>query len=100
MYKKEYFVYILGNISRTVLYIGITDSLVSRVWQHKNELAEGFTKKYRIHDLLYYEIFRDPENAILREKQLKGWSRKKKETLIAKFNPSQKDLYDEIINNQ
>lgn len=97
MYKREYFVYILGNISRTVLYIGITNNLKARLWQHRYELVDGFTKKYQVHDLLYYEIFEDPENAILREKQIKGWSRKKKEELIVEFNPGQMDLYDQVM---
>ncbi len=96
MYKREYYVYILGNIARTVLYVGFTGNLRARVWIHRNDLIEGFTKKYQVHDLLYYEIFEDPENAILREKQLKGWNRKKKEALICEFNPGQVDLYDEI----
>ena len=97
MYKKEYYVYILGNISRTVLYTGFTDNLGARLWQHKNEVVEGFSKRYRVHDLLYYEIFNDPENGILREKQIKGWSRKKKEKLISEFNPGQVDLYEESV---
>lgn len=97
MYKKQYVVNILGNISRTVLYIGITGNLGARLWEHRNERVKGFTEKYHVHDLLYYEIFEDPENAILREKQLKAWNRKKKDELITKFNPGQVDLYDQVI---
>lgn len=96
MYKKQYFVYILGNVSRTVLYIGVTGNLGARLWEHRNEMVKGFTQKYHVHDLLYYEIYEDPENAILREKQIKGWDRKKKEGLISKFNLGQKDLYEEV----
>lgn len=97
MYKKEYFVYILGNISRTVLYIGFTGNLGARLWEHRNDLVKGFSQKFHVHDLLYYEIFDDPENAILREKQIKNWNRKKKEALIVSFNPGQRDLYEEIV---
>jgi len=96
MYKREYYVYILGNISRTVLYVGFTGNLGARLWEHRNDMVEGFTQKYQVHDLLYFEIFEDPENAILREKQLKGWTRKKKESLITKFNPGQVDLYEKV----
>ena len=96
MYKREYYVYILGNVSRSVLYVGFTGNLGARIWVHRNDMVEGFTKKYQVHDLLYFEIFEDSENGILREKQLKGWSRKKKEDLITKFNPGQVDLYNEI----
>ncbi len=95
-YKREYYIYILGNISRTVLYIGFTGNLGARLWEHRSDLMKGFTQKYQVHDLLYYEIFDDPENAILREKQLKNWNRKKKEELIKKFNPGQVDLYDSV----
>ena len=96
MYKREYAVYILGNVSRTVLYVGFTGNLGARLWQHRNDMVKGFTQKYQVHDLLYYEIFEDPENAILREKQIKGWTRKRKEELITKFNPGQKDLYEQV----
>ena len=97
MKNKQYYVYILGNIARTVLYIGMTDNLIKRVWQHKNELVEGFTQKYKVHDLLFYEIYSDPESAIGREKQIKSWSRSKKEKLIIKLNAGLVDLYDRLI---
>lgn len=97
MNSKQYFVYILSNFRRTVLYIGITDNLVKRIWQHKNNLVKSFSQKYFLHDLLYYEIFNDPTSAIQREKQLKGWTRAKKNELIKKLNPELKDLYEEII---
>lgn len=97
MASKLYCVYILSNFSRTVLYTGVTGNLVKRVWQHKNELAEGFTKKYKVHDLVYFEAYEDPKEAIEREKQIKNYSRKKKEEIILKFNPKLKDLYSQIL---
>jgi putative endonuclease len=97
MASKYYCVYILSNYRRTVLYTGITGNLVARIYYHKNELADGFTKKYHVHDLLYFEVYEDPISAIEREKQIKNYSRKKKDQLIMKFNPQLKDLYDEIL---
>ena len=93
--QKQYFVYILSNFSRT-LYIGFTSNLKKRAWEHKQKLADGFTKKYNLTMLVYYEIFNDPLSAIEREKQLKRWSRKKKLALITKMNPTFKDLNDDI----
>ena len=93
----HYCVYILGNHKRNVLYIGITGNLVKRVFEHKRELVGGFTAKYKVHDLLYYEIFETPIEAIAREKQLKRWSRIKKDILIAKFNPKLMDLYSSLL---
>ena len=92
---KQYCVYIMTNNSRT-LYIGVTSKLKDRVWQHKNKLVEGFTKKYNIDKLVYYEQTQDIYSAIAREKQLKGWTRKKKINLIEKENPDWLDLYDEL----
>ena len=83
--------------SRPTLYVGVTSNLIQRVYQHKNNLADGFSKKYALHDLLYFEVFEDPNSAIEREKQIKGWSRKKKDTLIMEFNPKLKDLYGNIV---
>lgn len=97
MASKQYYVYLLSNYTRTALYCGVTNDLKRRVWEHKNDLVKGFTQKYQIHDLVYYEIFDDPENAIEREKQIKNYSRKKKEEIILKFNPQVKDLYPEIL---
>jgi len=74
------------------LYIGVTSDLGGRVWEHKNGVYPGFTKKYKINLLIYYELFHDIEDAIAREKQLKGWTRKKKITLIEKMNPHWEDL--------
>lgn len=97
MSSKQYYIYILSNYSRSTLYCGITNDLKRRVWEHKNNLIKGFSQKYQIHNLVYYEIFNDPEAAIEREKQIKNYSRLKKEKIILKFNPKVVDLYDEII---
>jgi putative endonuclease len=83
---KQYYVYIMTNSSRT-LYTGVTDNLVRRVYEHKNKLIKGFTQKYNITGLVYYEITSDVQAAIQREKQIKGWLRKKKIALIEDANP-------------
>ena len=93
---EHYYIYILTNRWNKVLYIGVTNDLKRRVYEHKNGQGSKFTKKYNVHKLVYYEVFDDPENAIWREKQIKAGSRKKKEALINDFNPNWKDLYDEI----
>ncbi|HSD98803.1 MAG TPA: GIY-YIG nuclease family protein [Patescibacteria group bacterium] len=97
MFSRNYFVYILSNPNRTVLYTGVTGDLVKRVFEHKNKLVKGFTQKYNVHDLLYYEVFNDVTDAIAREKQLKAGSRKKKIELIKRMNPLFKDLYESIL---
>ena len=94
--SKTYYVYILGN-SRPTLYIGVTNNLVRRVWEHKKGLVDGFTKKYGLKKLLYFEQFSYVEDAIRREKQLKHWNRKWKLDLIKKTNPEFRDLYASII---
>ncbi len=91
------YTYILFNKRNGTLYIGVTSNLVKRVYEHKNKLADGFTKKYNIDKLAYYEVYDDIEEAIIREKKLKGASRKKKLELIEMNNPEWLDLYDEII---
>jgi len=91
MTENNYYVYILTNKSNT-LYTGITDDLYRRLYEHKNKLTPGFTKKYNIDKLIYYEVFDDPESAIQREKEIKGWTRKKKLELIKKVNPNFKEL--------
>ncbi|MGB6873580.1 MAG: GIY-YIG nuclease family protein [Dehalococcoidia bacterium] len=88
---KQYHIYIMTNSSRT-LYTGVTANLVRRVYEHKNKLIEGFTQKYNITKLVYYEITTDVQVAIQREKQIKGWLRKKKIALIEAANPEWKDL--------
>lgn len=97
MVNNQYYVYILSNFTRTVLYVGITNDLIRRVWEHKNSLVGGFTQKYKVYYLVYYEMVGDPKTAIDREKQIKSWSRKSKNELIRKFNPELKDLYDDIV---
>ena len=90
-----YFVYILSNWDDSVLYIGVTSNLAKRLYEHRNGLADGFTKKYNVHKLVYYEYTNDVYSAISREKQLKKWMRSKKNALIAKMNPNWIDLSTE-----
>ena len=87
----------MANKINTVLYIGVTSDWVKRVWEHKNEVVESFSQKYKTHKLVYYEICNDIEVAIKREKQLKNWHRKWKENLIKETNPEFVDLYNSII---
>ena len=94
---KQGFVYILANHTNTVLYVGVTSDLIKRIYEHKNKLCDGFTSKYNINKLVYYECIEDISSAISREKQIKGGSRKKKIELIESVNRGWKDLYDEII---
>ncbi|MDQ7787480.1 MAG: GIY-YIG nuclease family protein [Thermodesulfovibrionales bacterium] len=97
MVNKNYFVYILASKQNGTLYIGVTSNLFKRVWEHKEKLVEGFTKKYDIDKLVYYEQFHDAEYAIRREKQLKKYNRGWKMDLIEKSNPAWKDLYKELL---
>ena len=94
--SKTYAVYILANSSITTLYVGITANLQRRIWEHKNKVVEGFTKKYNVDKLVYYEITENIESAINREKQLKRWHREWKINLIKEFNPHFDDLSDEL----
>jgi len=94
--KKQYYVYILTNKSNEVLYIGITNDLERRTFEHKNKIVESFTKKYNLTKLIYYEITTDVESAIMREKQLKNWHRDWKINLINQFNPEWKDLSEDF----
>ena len=89
-----YYIYILTNKNNTVLYTGVTNDLVRRCHEHKNKLFKGFTEKYNVDKLIYYEIFDYIDLAIKREKQIKGYSRVKKDALIEKFNPTRTDLYN------
>ena len=93
---KPYFVYILASKRNGTLYIGVTNDLIRRTLEHKSDQIPGFSKKYKTHRLVYYEIFNDPENAIVREKQLKRWKRLWKLKLIEQINPEWNDLFDEI----
>lgn len=88
---KQYYVYILTNKSKTS-YIGVTNNLERRMYEHKHKLIDGFTKKYNLTKLVYYEIAEDVRSAITREKQIKGWLRSKKIRLIESMNPQWKDL--------
>ena len=87
-----YFVYILSNWNDSVVYIGVTSNLPKRLYEHRNGLADGFTKKYNVHKLVYFEQTNDVYTAISREKQLKNWSRTKKNALISHQNPTWRDL--------
>jgi len=93
---RQYYVYILTNKSNNILYIGVTNDLIRRIFEHKNKLVEGFTKKYNLLKLVYYEATNDIESAINREKQLKNWHREWKINLINQFNPEWKDLSDDF----
>ena len=93
---NAYYVYILSSPTGT-LYIGFTNDLIRRIYEHREKLVDGFTKRYNIYRLIYYEEYGDVNEARDREKQLKGWRRKKKLDLIRKMNPKFIDLYDEII---
>nr|WP_302831992.1 GIY-YIG nuclease family protein [uncultured Bacteroides sp.] len=92
----QYWIYIMANINRTVFYIGVTNNLFRRCMEHKNGTIDGFSKKYNCHCLLYFEGFQHIETAIAREKQLKGWNRNKKETLIKRLNPTLADLNEQV----
>ena len=92
-----YFVYILSSHRNGTLYIGITNNLVRRVWEHKHKMVEGFTNRYEVHHLVYYESHENVESAIRREKQIKKWSRLWKLKLIEEKNPDWKDLYMDLI---
>ncbi len=89
---KQYYVYIMTNKGHRVLYTGVTNDLQRRVYEHKNKLVKGFTNKYNVIKLVFYEVCNDIESAILREKQIKGWLRKKKIALIESMNPEWRDL--------
>ena len=96
MMSNQYYVYIMTNKRNTVLYTGVTNDLRKRDYEHKGKLVDGFTKKYNITKLVYYEIFQDPENAIMREKQIKAGSRQKKIDLINQMNREWQDLYEQL----
>jgi putative endonuclease len=96
MQEKKFYVYILTAARNSTFYVGVTSDLPRRTWEHKNEMAEGFTKKYAIKMLVYYETFDDAENAFRREKRLKKWPRAWKMKVIEQMNPDWKDLYETI----
>ena len=93
---KQFYVYILAKERNSTFYVGFTTDLVKRIWEHKNELADGFTKRYGIKTLVYYEVCDAYEGALFREKQLKKWRRESKMKLIEQMNPKWEDLYETI----
>ena len=94
----QYYVYILTNERNSVLYTGVTNDLLRRVYEHKHHLDKGsFTAQYNIEKLVYYEVTSDVESAIVREKQIKGWSRKRKNKLVENKNPTWEELYDGLL---
>ena len=95
--NKNFYVYILASKQNGTLYIGVTSNLIKRIWAHKESLADGFTKKYNVKKLVYYEQHQNSESAIRKEKRLKEWKRRWKLELIEKFNPEWNDLYDSIL---
>jgi putative endonuclease len=96
---KAFYVYMMTNRSRVVLYAGITNSLMRRVWQHQNGQIGGFTKTYKVNRLVYYERFNDPRDAIAREKEIKGWRRERKNALVERMNPNWVDLSPMLFQN-
>ena len=94
----QYYVYILSNSNKNVIYTGVTNDLVRRVYEHKQHLDKtSFTSRYNVDNLVYYEQTTDIDSAITREKQIKGWNRKRKEKLIEARNPNWNDLYENIL---
>ncbi|MCJ7553100.1 MAG: GIY-YIG nuclease family protein [Ignavibacteriaceae bacterium] len=94
---KQYYVYILANKRNGTIYIGVTNNLKRRVGEHKEDIIEDFTKKYRIHNLVYFESYNDIKDALTREKRLKKWNREWKIKLIEEMNPDWCDLYNDLF---
>ena len=94
---KEFYVYIMASKRNGTLYVGSTSDIIKRVWEHKNNIIKGFTEKYNVHQLVYYEAHQTIDEAARREKRLKNWCRKWKLNLIEELNPTWQDLYDGII---
>ncbi|WP_394172938.1 GIY-YIG nuclease family protein [Thalassotalea litorea] len=94
---KQPAVYILTNMKNSVLYLGVTSNLPQRIYQHREKLVEGFSARYNLTKLVYFELYDDLENAITREKRMKEWHRQWKVNLIEKSNPNWRDLYPEIL---
>lgn len=90
--QKNYCMYLMTNFTNTVIYTGVSGNLFKRVWEHKHKLIEGFTKKYNVNKLVYYKCFDNPNDAIKKEKEVKGWLRKRKLNLIRQNNPKLEDL--------
>ena len=96
MSRDTFYVYIATNKANTVLYTGVTNDLRRRVWAHREGIVKGFTKRYNVRKLVYFEQYGDPRTAIAREKQIKAGSRKNKEDLVDSVNPERKDLWDDL----
>ena len=94
---NTYYVYIMASSNNRTLYIGMTNNLIRRVYEHRNGLIDGFTKKYNCHKLVWFQETNSIESAITKEKQMKNWIRQYKENVINEMNPEWKDLYDEIL---
>jgi putative endonuclease len=94
---NQYYVYILASKKNGTLYIGVTNNLLKRVYEHKEDFVECFTKKYNVHDLVYYEVHSDIEEAIRREKQIKKWQRRWEIRIIEEKNAEWRDLYNDIV---
>ena len=97
MTKPEFFIYIMTNWNSSVMYIGMTNNIKRRVYEHKNHMVEGFTKRYNVNKLVYFEITGSVESAILREKEIKKWRREKKDKLVWSSNPDWNDLSDDLL---
>jgi putative endonuclease len=94
--ERQPAVYILASGRNGTLYVGVTTNLIKRVWEHKSDLVEGFTRRFEVHDLVYFEVHETITGAIAREKQIKGWRRKFKLDLIESVNPYWRDLWEDI----
>ena len=94
---KPMYVYILTNKNNTTFYVGVTNDLIRRVWEHKNNVLKGFTSQYNLHKLVYFEVYNDELTAIQREKDLKKFYKKVKRKMITEQNPQWNDLYDELV---
>jgi putative endonuclease len=94
---KQFYVYILASKPNGTLYTGVTSNLIQRVWQHKHDVIQGFTRKYNVKTLVYYEVHENAESAITREKKIKRWRRAWKLGLIENRNPEWRDLYEDIL---
>ena len=94
---KDYYVYILSSTNNSTIYVGVTNDLLRRLQEHQEKVVDGFTQKYNVHKLVYFEQTSSIESAIEREKQIKGWSRAKKDKLIETINPTWKDLLEDLI---
>jgi putative endonuclease len=96
MLNKNYYIYIITNWNNTVMYVGVTNDLMRRLYEHKNKLYDGFTKKYNLNKLVYFELYYDIKEAIKREKEIKKWRREKKNKLVESINPYWRDLSLEL----